>query len=159
MGVLACCVAYAGYVDAETIHFHLSGPISSASPSVNADAGTGNTLRKITHEHPGVLMVQGWPVNLPSHEPECGNVIEDALRKNSEVYVADEDCRTAMRKALYIQRTTPPPDPREVRYGISDVMPGAPEDPTDQGAPQTAETARPESPGERVGQFLKRIPN
>src|SRR5712671_6216287 len=64
LGVLGCSVVCAGYVDAETIHFHLSGPISPASPRVNAQAGTDNTPRRITHVHPGVLTVQGWPVNL-----------------------------------------------------------------------------------------------
>jgi hypothetical protein len=161
LGVVACCVGHAGYCKAETVHFHLSGPISSASPSVKAEAGTDNTPHKITHEHPGVLMVNGWPVDLPYHDPECGGVIEEALGKNSEIYVADEDCRTAMRKALYIQRTTPPPDPKDVRYGTSEVVPEAPEVPTEQQPPQTDEPSQEDTvrPGERMPPFLERAPN
>jgi hypothetical protein len=161
LGVVAGGIAHAGYCAAETIHFHLGGPISSASPSVNTEAGTDNTPRRITHVHPGVLMVNGWPVDLPYRDPECGGIIEEALRKNSEIYEADADCRTAMRKALYIQRTTPPPDPKDVRYGTSEVLPQAPEVPTETGAPPTDEPAQAESsePGERMPPFLERAPN
>jgi hypothetical protein len=161
LGILGCCVVCAGYGEAETIQFHLGGPISSASPSANAQAGTDDMQHIQTHEHPGVLMVQGWPVDLPYHDPECGNVIEEALRKNSEVYVEGEDCRVAMRKALYIQRTTPPPDPKDVQYGISDVISGGPGVTGGQAAPQTGEPAQGESPkpGERMPPFLERVPN
>ncbi len=161
LGALACCVVYAGYGHAETFQFHLSGPISSASPGVNTEADMNNTPRKITHVHPSSLMVQGWPVNLPYDDPECGNVIVDALRKNSETYVANKDCRAAMRKAFEIQRTTPPPDPREMQHqAIGEVMQGAPEVPTDQEAPETDKSDAAESPpGERISPFLERVPN
>ena len=161
-GVLACCVVYAGYGDGETIQWPAAtaGPgdqvgKDNASPSENAQPGAENTLQtKETHEHPGFLMVQGWPVDLPYHE--CGNVIVDAMRQNRELYVADEPCRAAMRKAFEIQRTTPPPDPREVQQAIS-----GPEVPTEQSPPQTGGPAQADTvrSGERVGSFLKRIPN
>jgi hypothetical protein len=159
LGVVAGGITYAGYCAAETVHFHLGGPISSASPSVNTEAGTGNTPHKITFEHLGILMVQGWPVNLPY--PECRNVIVDALRQNLEVYVADKDRRAAMRKAFDIQRTTPPPQPREVQQAIVNVIPEAPEVQTEQPPPPTDEPAQEDTarPGERMPPFLERAPN
>jgi hypothetical protein len=161
LGLVACCVAHPGYCKAETIHFHLSGPISSASPSVNAEAGTDNTPHKITYEHPSFITVKGWPVSLPYDNPECGNVIVDALRKNSETYVANKDCRAAMRKAFEIQRTTPPPDPKEIRQAIGRVISGGPEVTNGQAAPQAGAPAQGESsePGERMPPFLERAPN
>jgi hypothetical protein len=151
-----------GYVEAETVHFHVGGPISSASPSVNAEAGTDNTPHKITYEHPSFITVQGWPVSLPYDNPECGNVIVDALRKNSETYVANKDCRAAMRKAFEIQRTTPPPDPKEIRQqATGKVISGGPEVTNGHAAPQAGEPAQGESsePGERMPPFLERAPN
>lgn len=161
LGVVASGITHAGYCAAETVHFHVGGPVSSASPSVKAQAATDDMHGMITHRHPGVLMVQGWPVDLPYHDPECGGVIEEALGKNSEVYVADADCRTAMRKALYIQRTTPPPDPKEIRQGKGSVMLGGPEVTNGQAAPQAGEPAQGEAsePGERMPPFLERAPN
>jgi len=97
-------------------------------------------------------------VNLPYDDPECGNVIVDALRKNSEVYVANKDCRAAMRKAFEIQRTTPPPDPKEIRQAIGEVMSGGPEVTNGQAAPQAGEPAHPDA-GERISPFLVRVPN
>ena len=170
LAVFACCVAYAGYGYCETYQFHLGGPVVPAGPGDNDQAGTETTspsdsaqpgpentpLEVKTHEEPGILMVQGWPVDLPS--PECGNIIQDALRKNTEVYVADEACRAAMEKAFSLQRTIPPPDPSEVRYGLTKVMPTAPEIPTEQATPQTNEPVQPGA-GERTAPFLKRLPN
>jgi hypothetical protein len=158
--LLIGAVLRAGYVEAETIHFHLGGPVSSASSSVKAQPAADNMQGMQTYGHPGILMVQGWPVNLPY--PECRNLIVDALRQNLEVYIADKDCRAAMRKAFDIQRITPPPQPREVQQAIVNVIPaGAPEVSTEQLPPRTDEPAQAESPEsrERISPFLERVPN
>lgn len=60
----------------------------------------------LTHPMTPTLTVAGVPLELPNRA--CGDLIERALQKDQEIYVADDTCRMLMEQALQIQRNAPP---------------------------------------------------